>query len=389
MAVSTLAAAAPARPAPAPYYPALTGLRAVAAYLVFFLHFRFVGQPDWLVRITGQGYVGVGMFFVLSGFVIATRYQGTVQLTRAWWGRYLWRRVARIYPVYFLLNGWALSRIYWPLPPGQVGNSLFLIALSQSMLRGFSNTLKFVGLPQGWSLTVEECFYLSAPLLLLAWQRRGAAGALGFVAATVGSGLLLTALCAGRPELHGLFGSYHHLFNFTFFGRVLEFVLGVGLARWWAGRPSPAGAGRGPWLTVAGAGLMALAVAGLVGLRSPIDTYDGLRYPAATALNIGLFPAGVVLLLAGLLRESSWLRRALASQLAQALGRSSYFFYLLHVSPLSVWWQQHFGWGRHILAQFAVTVLLSELGYRLVERPVHRWLLAHGPGRRPAAPQPA
>ncbi|MGI4762598.1 MAG: acyltransferase family protein [Janthinobacterium lividum] len=376
MSVSTLATAeAPPPPARPAYYPALTGLRAVAAYLVFFLHFRFMGQPDWLVRLTGQGYVGVGMFFVLSGFVIATRYQGTVRLTRAWWGRYLWRRVARIYPVYFLLNGWALSRLYWPLPPGQAGNSLFLIALSQSMLRGFSNTLKFVGLPQGWSLTVEECFYLSAPLLLLLWQRRGWTGAAGFAALLASSGLLLTALCAGRPELHGLFGSYRHLCNFTFFGRVLEFVLGVGLARWWASRPAAAN-GRGTWRTLAGALAMALAIGLLAALRSPIDTYDGLRYPAAIATNILLFPAAVALLLAGLLSESTRLRQVLASRLAQALGRSSYFFYLLHVSPFSVWWQQHFGWGRHILLQFAATVLLSELGYRLLEQPVHRWLLA-------------
>ena len=53
MSVSTLALAeAPALPAPPPYYPALTGLRAVAAYLVFFLHFRFMGQPEWLVRLS-------------------------------------------------------------------------------------------------------------------------------------------------------------------------------------------------------------------------------------------------------------------------------------------------------------------------------------------------
>jgi len=375
MSVSTLAAAEAPAPPPSPYYPALTGLRAVAAYLVFFLHFRFVGQPDWLVRFTGQGYVGVGMFFVLSGFVIATRYPGRAPLTRAGWGRYLWRRVARIYPVYFLLNGWALARIYWPLPPGQAGNSLFLVFISQSMVRGFSNTLKFVGLPQGWSLTVEECFYLSAPLLLLAWHRRGWAGAAGFVALALSIGLVLTALCAGRPELHGLFGSYRHLFNFTFFGRVLEFVLGVGLARWWAGRPAAA-AGRGPWRTLAGALAMVLTVGLLAALRSPIDTYDGLRYPAAIATNILLFPAGVGLLLVGLLSESTWLRHVLASRLAQALGRSSYFFYLLHVSPFSIWWQQHFGWGRHILLQFLATVILSELGYRLLEKPLHRWLLA-------------
>jgi peptidoglycan/LPS O-acetylase OafA/YrhL len=92
------ATAPPLRPTTLPYYPALTGLRAVAAYLVFFVHFIPAGLSDWAARVIGQFYVGVGMFFVLSGFVIATRYQSSVQWTRAWWRYYVWRRAARIYP---------------------------------------------------------------------------------------------------------------------------------------------------------------------------------------------------------------------------------------------------------------------------------------------------
>jgi peptidoglycan/LPS O-acetylase OafA/YrhL len=370
--------AAATRPA-LPYYPALTGLRAVAAYLVFMHHFRPDGSPDWYERLTGQLFVGVSLFFVLSGFVIATRYQDGVQLTRPWWRRYLWRRMARIYPVYFLLNGWALYQQLFPIGPGQWANKLLLIGISQSLLRGFSNTLLYVGLPQGWSLTVEECFYVTAPLLLL-WQKRWRGAPLAFVLLLLGIGLGLTALCNGRPALHGLFGSYKALFYYTFFGRVLEFVLGVLLARWWAGRPAAAvpAATHWPWRTLGGAGLLFLTVGLLYWVNSPIDFYQGPRYPAATLLNNVLFPLGAVLLLAGLLAERSWLRSALSATLAQALGRSSYFFYLLHVSVFSVWWHDTFGWDRHIGAQFVATVLLAWLGYRLLEEPLHRWLL----GRR-------
>ncbi len=362
-----------------PYYPALTGLRAVAAYLVFLHHFRPADSPDWYERLTGQLFVGVSLFFVLSGFVIATRYQGGVQLTWPWWRHYLWRRVARIYPVYFLLNGWALYQQLFPIGPGQWANKLLLIGISQSLLRGFSNTLLYVGLPQGWSLTVEECFYLTAPLLLL-WQKRWRGAPLAFALLVLAVGLLVTALCAGRPALHGLFGSYRALFYYTFFGRVLEFVLGVLLARWWAGRAAaePAAGSGLPWRTLGGTGLLLLAVGLLYWINSPIDFYQGPRYPAATLLNNVLFPLGAVLLLAGLLAEGSELRRVLASRVAQALGRSSYFFYLLHVSVLSVWWHDTFGWGRYIGAQFLATVLLSWLGYRLLEEPLRRWLLALG-----------
>ncbi len=356
-------------------------MRAVAAYLVFFLHFRPLAQhTGWADAVMSQFYVGVAMFFVLSGFVIATRYQNSVQLTRAWWRRYLWRRFARIYPAYFILNGTALYHVYWPLRAATAANSLLLIFLSQSMLRGFSRTLKFVGLPQGWSLTPEECFYLSAPLLLLAWQHWGRRSAVAFVAIVTSIGLLLTYLCKDQPALHGFFGSYHHLFNFTFFGRVLEFVIGVGLARWWHRRPAQTIAQRWPWLTIGGALASSSIVIALAVVNPPIDfdnPYDGPLAASAILLNNIAFPIAIALLYAGLLAESSGLRRLLSTELMQELGRSSYFFYLLHVGLLSIWWQNTFGWGRHVFWQFTVTMLLAELGFRLLEEPLRRWLLPH------------
>lgn len=384
MSVSTPAAGATAPPARLHYYPALTGLRAVAAYLVFFLHFRPVAlHAGWANRIIGQLYVGVGMFFVLSGFLIATRYQGSARLTWAWWRPYLWKRFARIYPIYFILNGWVLWHVYWPVKAATAASTFTLVALSQTLLKGFSRTLKFVGIPQAWSLTTEECFYLAAPLLFLAWRRWGRAGAAGFVLSMVGIGLALTALCMGRPGLHGLFGSYHHLFNYTFFGRVLEFVMGVALARWWAARPAPAADTqpiRWPWRTIGGVAACCLVVLALAIVDTPTDWYDGLLLPQATALNTVAFPAAMTLLLAGLLAERSWLRTALATPLMQALGRSSYFFYLFHVGLLSIWWQQRFGWGHQIAGQFLVTVILSEIGYRLLEEPLRRWVLRRALG---------
>lgn len=358
------------------YYPALTGLRAVAAYLVFFHHFRpLAWHEGWVNAICEQLYVGVSLFFVLSGFVIAHRYQGSVQLSRGWWRDYFWRRAARIYPAYLLLNTSVLVRVYWPIPAGKAANSLLLIFLSESMLRGFSSTLKYVGLPQGWSLTPEECFYFSAPFLLLLWQRRGTLGAVSFAIITLGSGLVLTALCQGRPALHGFFGTYHHLFNFTFFGRVLEFTLGVGLARWWGGRPAGQAAG-GPWRTLAGGLGLVLTVGILASIHSPRPWYEGNVYPSAIALNLVAFPLATALLMSGLLAERSWLRRVLAAPVSQALGRSSYFFYLFHIGLFSIWWHDTFGWSRHVGWQFVATVLLAEIGYRVFERPVHRWLLA-------------
>jgi peptidoglycan/LPS O-acetylase OafA/YrhL len=373
-----MSAAAPTlRPASLPYYPALTGLRAVAAYFLFFYHFGFpIALFSPLAeRATRHLYVSTDMLCVLSGFVIAIRYQDSVHWTWAWWRRYLWRRLARIYPTYFILNGLVLAYVYLPVPPGKGLNSLLLVFLSQTLLRGFSSTLKFVGLPQAWSLTVEECFYFSAPVLLLAWRRWGGLGALAFILSAVGLGLGLTALLSGRPTLHGLFGSYHHLFNYTFFGRVSEFVTGAAVARWWASTEQLDAMPRWPWRTTTGLLLMASTLCVLIWVNSPIDWYDGLVYPVAIGFKIAIFPLGMAVLLAGLISERSWLRTFLSNSLIQLLGRSSYFFYLVHIGLFSIWWRGMFG-TKATGWQFLATVLLSIAGFRLLEEPLRRWILA-------------
>ncbi len=380
-------------PAPAkPYYPVMSGLRAVAALLVFAKHFRPIDIPDWANQTARQFYLAMSIFFVLSGFVLATNYQqlavgpgaapwyapargGPPARPPGWWRRYFWRRVARVFPIYLLLNTTVLWRLYWPVPPGEWGHTLTLVFLSESLLRGFSNTLKYVGLPQAWSLTAEECFYFSLPLLLWLWQRRGWRGAAGFAAGALALGLGLTAVCQGRPALHGLFGSYYHLFSYTFFGRVLEFSLGVGLARWQAARAARPLVPSRPWRTVAGGLLLAAVLAALLGINSLDGAYEGLLDPRSVALNVVAFPLAFTLLLAGLLREHSWLRAVLGSRFMDEAGRRTYAFYLVHIGLLSIWWQHYFGFGRHIGWYLLLILLVSELIYRGMEEPARRWIL--------------
>lgn len=190
-------------------------------------------------------------------------------------------------------------------------------------------------------------------------------------------GLLLAFVCEGHPQLHGLFGSYHHLINFTFFGRVLEFVVGAGLARWWAHRPvGPAP--HWPWRTLAGALLMGLAILLLAKLASPATFDDGLLDPAAIAVHLLLFPAGIVVLLAGLLAEGSWLRAFFSTRLLGVLGRSSYAFYLLHIGVFSIWWHSSRLKDSSIIWQFLTLLGLSLACHYWVEQPLHRLLLGHG-----------
>jgi peptidoglycan/LPS O-acetylase OafA/YrhL len=144
-------------PKPGDHLDALTSLRFVAAALVLLFHFQPQGGAFTIVA--GEGHIGVGIFFVLSGFLITTRYaqrfaDGNVSLRL-----YFVRRAARILPLY-----------YFVLVASQLVSPGYLVfaerwpewTLTQAL---FGESLHWLVIPTSWSLTVEECFYALAPLL--------------------------------------------------------------------------------------------------------------------------------------------------------------------------------------------------------------------------------
>ncbi|RYY16963.1 MAG: acyltransferase, partial [Cytophagaceae bacterium] len=85
------------------YFPALTGLRALAAFAVFGFHHRNAPIPSLALKaVLSELHIGVSIFFTLSGFLITHRYAGR-RFDGPTWRRYLLHRVARIWPVYLLL----------------------------------------------------------------------------------------------------------------------------------------------------------------------------------------------------------------------------------------------------------------------------------------------
>jgi peptidoglycan/LPS O-acetylase OafA/YrhL len=170
--------------------------------------------------------------------------------------RYLQNRVARIYPLYFLLTALAIGGgwLGWPgfpTAPVEAGtaaltatqNNLLLAFLNLTLLKGFFKTYFISGIFQSWSLTVEECFYLAAPLVLLAARNRWKWLVL-FSLLVLGMGWALVWLSSMSPVyLYGFMGSVKFMLNWTFFGRVTEFALGMALAFFIKRRPQPAGGG--------------------------------------------------------------------------------------------------------------------------------------------------
>ncbi|WBA40629.1 acyltransferase family protein [Hymenobacter canadensis] len=364
-------------PAPKQYFPALTGLRAVAALLVFVHHFNpFSAEKfGWTVHtLAAELHIGVTIFFVLSGFLIGYRYLGQERLNlRA----YFANRFARIYPLYFLLTT-ATFVLFYYLGRDTADNLLEQYVLNITFLRGLFQQYLYTGIAQGWSLTTEEMFYVSAPLAF--WLVRRSAHwlwALPLLLLAVGVALVL----AGRPQpWHGFFDSFDFLLQFVYLGRAAEFFTGVALA-WWLRQRGGQLPFRG--LTYVGVSGMLACVGMLSLLHGPEEYAFGvMTWPGMFINNIVLPLVGIGPLLWGLVQEDTWLRRLLGSAPLVLLGKSSYAFYLIHMGVFQQLLYEKVGsQALCVLLLYVTSILL----YWLLEEPLNRWLRrVLGPPTRPA-----
>lgn len=349
------------------YLPALTGVRALAAYAVFFHHFpppawQNAGVWGWCYRFVLEGHVGVGMFYILSGFMITYRYYSRIQFTGRWIGQYLRNRFARIYPIYLLLTVATFQRPY-PVTPFE-----FVIGLTMS--KGFFDRYKFTGngIPQAWSLTVEECFYLLAPLVFLFVRRRR------YWIPLLGIPLMGVALVKLNIGYQTFFDNFQFMMMYTFFGRFFEFGLGIALAllfaKGWFRKQ-----GALP-LTYLGAIGCVAATTALAYVKSGESARTGLMFGDVKmswyVIAYWVFPVLVTVFYAGLLSERTWLARGLGSHPTVLLGKSSYAFYLIHMGIIMDYVANWL--TRDVWVAFVVLVVLAVMIHSYVEEPLNRLL---------------
>ncbi len=352
------------------YFPSLTGIRAVAAFMVYIFHFNpFIPEKfgNEVFSFFDQFNAGVSIFFVLSGFLIASRYQDSVQSNWAWFRQYLLKRFARIYPIYFLLTTITFAIIWLdtlPLPPGtspKEFNSFTLYLLNVTFLKGFFDLFKNTGLPQSWSLSVEECFYLCAPILFLLRTRINL-----FLQCCILFlfGLLLTLICSSI-SFFGFFSSLKFTLSVTFLGRIMEFYIGIKLFDLFKySKGEKASKYNFPLFTVFGILGMTLTLL----LLSFLSSFDLLKILA----HIWLLPVFIALTFWGLLTEVSIIRRLLETEIFQLLGKSSYAFYLLHMGFLQVLLYKFFNTDYTMI--FISITLISVAVYKLIEEPLQKFI---------------
>ena len=295
--------AAPLRPA---YRPDIDGLRAVAVAIVIAYHA--------LPHLLPGGFIGVDVFFVISGYLITQLIlSGPGQGRFSLLGFYQ-RRIRRIVPALLVVMIACLAVGWFVLLPGEfawLGRSLawsapFLANRFFAQHTGyFDPGADFNVLLHLWSLAVEEQFYLIWPLLLMLAQRRGqTTRVLGVV--------LVTSLAIS------VWAAWHApaVYFFLTRARAWELALGAMLAA----LPNPARRLGGSWRAGSAAAGLGLIVVGAV-LFSTGDAFPGFW---------GLVPTGgaALLIAAG---PDTWVNRALLGNRPMCfLGRISYSLYLWH-----------------------------------------------------------
>lgn len=343
-----------AHQSPNGYVPALTGLRAVAAYLVFLHHYNPATPGTFSYRLADQGYIGVTIFFVLSGFLIYHRYADAYMSGKNWsWQTYLQNRFVRIYPLYAVLL-LATAGAYWLAGRPM---SWLIFGLNVTLLKGFFDAYKFSGIAQSWSLTVEVCFYVLAPFLFVGLNRWGTTVliSIGLVWATGGQTNPVERLS--------------FIWFYTFFGRSFEFLAGMWLARCWHQNQLP----HLPQAAWAGLICMLACVGWQADFVSPTTNQISLLWSEVLVYNF-LLPVCIVLFFLGLITGNSPIHRFLSWPIMQLLGRGSYAFYLIHVGVVANGLQRVGVMNRWLL--FGLLVITAQGLYFFVEKPLQRRLRA-------------
>ena len=334
------------------YRPDIDGMRAIAVLLVVFYHAGLGLFPG--------GFIGVDIFFVISGYLITKVIEQDLVERRFSFREFYRRRIKRLLPAYLALVVATLAAGAFLSLPAHFDDTAQGVAASAAYasniwfwhesgyFAGASDIKPFL---HTWSLGVEEQFYLVFPLLLwLGWRRVGRRVAmllfaLVFVAALALAQLLLAHLAAASFYLLP--------------ARAWELMIGAALSLLGA----RATARRGRSAAVAAGLVLAIGSAWVV--------RAGPSFPGLTAVPVCVGSA--LLLWAGGGGEPIS-RIVLENRIAVFFGRISYSLYLWHWPLFAFYRYSYFGPPGPAMAVglIVLAIVLATLSYRFVELPWRR-----------------
>jgi peptidoglycan/LPS O-acetylase OafA/YrhL len=329
------------------YRPDVDGLRAVAVLSVILCHFGVAGFRG--------GYVGVDVFFVISGFLITSIVLRDIATGSFSLGHFYERRARRILPVFLLVALVAsLGSLILFLPADLLafGKSLLASAVFSTNLLFWQEGGYFAApsemkpLLHTWSLSIEEQFYVFFPLLLSFASRRAPRRLKALLILSLIGSLALCVWATGRRE-------------FAFYSlpsRAWELMVGALLAV------------SGDRVRLSPRLQAVIGVAGLVGIAVCVGLYSNRTLFPGIAATLPCLAAAAIIVSGPDTGPAAWL---LSRRPSVFIGKISYSLYLWHwpllvfakyylVRPLS---------GAETVALLATTVVFSVISWRFVETP--------------------
>jgi len=392
-----------------PYLPGLDGLRAIAVVAVMVWH----ANHSWLQG----GFLGVEVFFVISGYLITLLLISEKERTgRVRIGQFWLRRARRLLPALFtMMSALAIyMALFRPRPMGNtrgdlLGGTFYVANWFQIWVgQAYAAAEDFAPLKHLWSLAVEEQFYLVWPLVMMVLLKRSGDRLPRLAMWLLGTSLfiaLVTALlyvggeavrgtaCTsadsnGYLQVFGRCVNVNEALYLSTFSRAGGLMLGAAFAMVWR----PVAVMRGP-LRRRGRRVDVVALVGLAGLWLLMTRVE-LFSEFTAQYDSQLFRGGFLLtglctiaIIAAATHRRSWLGRLLGIRPLNWVGTRSYGLYLYHWPIYQIIREpgEPLSWSQFAIAML-ITLPITELSYRLVEVPIRsgrlgQWLRGQRPAR--------
>jgi peptidoglycan/LPS O-acetylase OafA/YrhL len=330
------------------YRPDIDGLRAIAVLLVVLFHIN--------INLIPGGYIGVDIFFVISGFLITKIIHNEISSGKFSITNFYVRRARRIIPALtstIIVTSIFATVMLYPSELVDYAKSAIASALFSaniyffSSLNYFSPSADEIPLLHLWSLGVEEQFYILFPIFLIAVAK------VRMSAVATTCALLVASVTASAYMLESTPSAAFYLLPFRAFEILIGSVIALALMRYTPSRKSS----------------FILCLTGLLGIAFASAMYThATKFPGLAALLPCV--AAALIIVAGKNSDTT-LSRVLGNRVLVFVGKISFSLYLVHW-PIIVFLKRYNPDITNLqftVIAFSLSMLLAALNFQIIEKP--------------------